>query len=91
MFDSCVLNIGARFFLKKLAGDYDPTNKVMARRVIFESAARGEFATGLIYVEPGRPDFLALLNVVDEPLASLPPEKVRPPREALDAIMDALQ
>ena len=63
----------------------------MARRVIYESAARGEFATGLIYIEPNRPDFLALLNVVDQPLASLPAEKTRPPREALDAIMDALR
>ena len=68
------LHDGSRLFLKKLAGDYDPTNKAMARRVMHESAARGEFATGLIYVEPDRPDFLSLLNVVDEPLASLPRE-----------------
>lgn len=85
------LHDGSTVFLKKLAGDYDPTNKSMARRVIYESAARGEFATGLIYIEPNRPDFLALLNVVDQPLASLPAEKTRPPREALDAIMDALR
>ena len=53
------LHDGSKLLLKKLAGDYDPTNKAMARRVIHESAARGEFATGLIYVEPDRPDFLA--------------------------------
>jgi hypothetical protein len=29
--------------------------------------------------------------VVDEPLASLPDEKTRPPREALDAMMNALR
>jgi 2-oxoglutarate/2-oxoacid ferredoxin oxidoreductase subunit beta len=84
------LHDGSRLFLKKLAGDYDATNKAMARRVLHESAARGEFATGLIYVEPAKPDFLALLNVVPEPLASLPEEQVRPPREALDAIMESL-
>jgi 2-oxoglutarate/2-oxoacid ferredoxin oxidoreductase subunit beta len=85
------LHDGSTLLLKKLAGDYDPTNKVMARRVIHESAARGEFATGLIYVEPSRPDFLALLNVVDQPLAELPPEQTRPTRDALDAINDALR
>ena len=84
------LHDGSKLFLKKLAGDYDPTNKAMARKVLHESASRGEFATGLIYVEPARPDFLTLLNVVDAPLATLPQEKVRPPKEALDAIMRGL-
>jgi 2-oxoglutarate ferredoxin oxidoreductase subunit beta len=82
---------GSRLYLKKLAQDYDPTDKVNALRVLHESNGRGEFATGLIYVEPERPDFLALLNLVDEPLARLPLEKVRPPREALDAIMESLR
>jgi 2-oxoglutarate ferredoxin oxidoreductase subunit beta len=85
------LHDGSKVFLKKLAGDYDPTNKAMARRVIHESNARGEFATGLIYVEPNRPDFLTLLNLVDVPLATLPDAKARPPREALAAIVDSLR
>jgi 2-oxoglutarate ferredoxin oxidoreductase subunit beta len=84
------LHDGSKLLLKKLAGDYDPTNKAMARRVIHESAARGEFPTGLIYVEPNRPDFIALLNLVDQPLSELPAEKTRPPREALEAINRAL-
>ena len=85
------LHDGSKVFLKKLAGDYDATNKAMARKTLHEAAARGEFATGLIYVEPNRPDFVSLLNVVDEPLASLPAERTRPPREALDAIMEELK
>jgi 2-oxoglutarate/2-oxoacid ferredoxin oxidoreductase subunit beta len=85
------LHDGSKLFLKKLAGDYDATNKAMARRILHESAARGEFATGLIYVEPAKPDFLTLLNVVDEPLASLPTERVRPSREALESIMEGLR
>jgi len=84
------LHDGSKLFLKKLAGDYDPTNKAMARKVLHESASRGEFATGLIYVEPSRPDFLTLLNVTDEPLATLPEDRIRPPKEALDAIMRGL-
>jgi 2-oxoglutarate ferredoxin oxidoreductase subunit beta len=85
------LHDGSKLLLKKLAGDYDPTNRAMARRVLHESAARGEYSTGLIYVEPTRPDFIALLNVVDEPLAFLPAEKTRPGPEALRAIMDGLR
>jgi 2-oxoglutarate ferredoxin oxidoreductase subunit beta len=85
------LHDGSKLFLKKLAGDYDATNKAVARRVLHESAARGEFATGLIYVEPAKPDFMTLLNLVDEPLATLPTERVRPPREALEAIMESLR
>jgi 2-oxoglutarate/2-oxoacid ferredoxin oxidoreductase subunit beta len=86
-----LLHDGSKLFLKKLAGDYDATNKATARRVLHESVARGEFATGLLYVEPARPDFLALLNLVDEPLSALPAERVRPPREALELIMEGLR
>jgi 2-oxoglutarate/2-oxoacid ferredoxin oxidoreductase subunit beta len=52
---------------------------------------RGEFATGLIYIEPDRDDFLTQLHVVDEPLATLPLERIRPGREALDEIMESLR
>jgi 2-oxoglutarate ferredoxin oxidoreductase subunit beta len=85
------LHDGSKVYLRKLEQDYDPTDKVEARRVLAEAGRRGEFATGLIYVEPERPDFVALLNLVDEPLATLPLESVRPPRAALDAIIDSLR
>ena len=81
---------GSKLYLKKVGHDYDPTDKVAAQRVLQETSRRGEFATGLLYIEPGRPDFLALLNIVEEPLASLPVERVRPPREALAEIMAGL-
>jgi 2-oxoglutarate ferredoxin oxidoreductase subunit beta len=82
------LHDGSRIFLKKLEEDYDPTNKEQAVRVLHETAARGEYATGLLYVEPQKPDFCSLLNLVDEPLAHLPVERVRPGRDVLDEIME---
>ena len=82
---------GSTLLLKKVDVDYDPTSKVAALRVLQESSGRGEFATGLIYVEPGRPDFLTLLNLVEEPRAALPVDAVRPPREAFEQIMDGLR
>jgi len=82
---------GSKLYLKKVAEDYDPTDKLTAIRVIHEAARRGEFATGILYIEPDKDDFVTLLNLVDEPLAKLPLDRVRPGREALDEIMESLR
>jgi 2-oxoglutarate ferredoxin oxidoreductase subunit beta len=71
---------GSHLFLKKIAEDYDPTDKLAAHRLLHETARRGEFATGVIYIEPDKDDFLDTLNLVDEPLAFLPTERTRPPK-----------
>ena len=57
-------------------------------RLLHETAARGEFATGVLYVEPDKEDFVSLLGIVDEPLAALPLERVRPGRGVLDEVME---
>jgi 2-oxoglutarate ferredoxin oxidoreductase subunit beta len=85
------LHDGSRLLLKKLGEDYDPTNKVEALRVLTESHERGEVVTGLFYVNTQRPDFLQLMNLVDEPLATLPESRVRPPQAALDEVMESLR
>jgi len=82
---------GSKLFLKKLEETYDPTDKINALRRLHETAGRGEFATGIIYIEPDRDDFITQLNLVDEPLATLPLERVRPGREALEEIMEGLR
>src|SRR2546423_186691 len=71
---------GSKLLLKKLEEGYDPTDKISALKRLHETARRGEFATGIIYIEPDREDFLEQLNVVDEPLATLPLDRVRPER-----------
>jgi 2-oxoglutarate/2-oxoacid ferredoxin oxidoreductase subunit beta len=86
-----VLHDGSRLYLKKVAEEYNPTDRLQALRLLHETARRGEFATGVLYVEPDRPDFLELLNTVDQPLALLPVEKTRPPKAALDEIMESLR
>jgi 2-oxoglutarate/2-oxoacid ferredoxin oxidoreductase subunit beta len=82
---------GSHLFLKKLSEDYDPTDKASALTMLRDSAQRGEFATGILYIEPAKYDFTTLLNLVDEPLATLPLERVRPGREVLDAVMESLK
>ena len=82
---------GSKLYLRKLDHAYDATDRIAALRSLTEAQRRGEFATGLIYIEPDRDDFLTLLNVVDEPLASLPLSQTRPGKEALDEIMESLR
>ena len=82
---------GSRMYLKKVAEDYNPTDKRAAMGLLHETAGRGEFATGILYVEPDKDDFLTMLNLVEEPLATLPLERVRPGREALAEVMDGLR
>ena len=84
------LHDGSRLYLKKLGEGHDPTDKMQALRVLHDTHVRGEFATGLIYVEPTADDFLTALNLVDEPLASLPESQVRPSKSVLDEIMESL-
>jgi 2-oxoglutarate/2-oxoacid ferredoxin oxidoreductase subunit beta len=79
---------GSKLFLKKVADDYNPTDKLAAISLLHETASRGEFATGIIYIQPDKDDFLTQLNIVDEPLAFLAPDKIRPGREVLDAVME---
>jgi 2-oxoglutarate ferredoxin oxidoreductase subunit beta len=85
------LHDGSRLFLKKVAEDYDPTDKLAAIRLLHETARRGEFATGIVYIEPDKDDFTTTLNLVDQPLATLPLDVVRPGPEVLEEIMESLR
>ena len=82
---------GSRLYLKKVAEDYDPTDKLAAIRLLHETSRRGEFATGILYVDPDKEDFLASLNMVPEPLAALPLDRVRPGRQVLEEVMESLR
>ena len=88
---SVKLHDGSHLYLKNVGEDYDPLDKLAAMRLLTETSRRGEYATGLLYVEPDKEDFCTLLNLVDEPLASLPLERTRPPRQALDELMESLR
>jgi 2-oxoglutarate ferredoxin oxidoreductase subunit beta len=82
---------GSHLYLSKVAEDYNPSDKLAATRLLHETNLRGELATGIIYIEPDKEDFLASLNLVDEPLALLPDSRTRPPKAVLDKLMDALR
>jgi 2-oxoglutarate ferredoxin oxidoreductase subunit beta len=85
------LHDGSRITLRKLAREFEPRNQIEALRVLHESRLKAELLTGLLYVDPEKPDLTRLLNLPDEPLSRLAAEKVRPSRAALEEIMEALR
>jgi len=85
------LHDGSLLRLKKLGRDYDPTNKAAAIQMLHETHASNIVATGILYVDTKTHHFLDLLNMVDEPLALLPESMTRPPREALEEVMEQLR
>jgi 2-oxoglutarate/2-oxoacid ferredoxin oxidoreductase subunit beta len=85
------LHDGSHLLLKKLDNDFSPTDKGAALSLLTEAHDKGTILTGLFYVDTKRPSFLDLLNMVDEPLATLPQSRVRPPKEVLDRVMESLK
>lgn len=78
---------GSLIRLRKLDNGYDPTDKYAAMRLLEEAHQKQEFITGLIYVNEGRPTLTELEHLPEAPLAQLPPEKLRPSREALAQLL----
>src|SRR6202041_808109 len=69
---------GSHLRLRKLHEDYDPHNRVAAVKSLMEAQERGEVLTGVFYVDTEKATFTDLLNLVDEPLGTLPQERTRP-------------
>jgi 2-oxoglutarate ferredoxin oxidoreductase subunit beta len=82
---------GSHLQLRKLEEDYDPTDRIQAITRLTEAHDKGEVLTGLFYVNTKSPSFLDMLNMVDQPLASLSESMTRPGREALEAAMEELR
>jgi len=85
------LHNGSKIMLTKMAEDYQPTDKMSALRLLHETMSRGEYATGILYIEPDKQDFIDLLGITDEPLAMLPETKTRPGKAVLDEIMESFR
>src|SRR5690348_3958923 len=82
---------GSHLRLKKLEEDYDPTDKIRAITRLNEAKKDGDMLTGVLYVNTQAPTFLDMLNITDQPLATLPASVVRPGREILEQVMEELR
>jgi 2-oxoglutarate ferredoxin oxidoreductase subunit beta len=77
---------GSHLTLKKLHRDYNPRDRMNAVQTIFKAVEDRQFLTGLLYIDENKPDFVSMMHVVDEPLAHLQQDRLRPPKEALDPV-----
>jgi 2-oxoglutarate ferredoxin oxidoreductase subunit beta len=88
---SVTMHDGSHLYLRKVAEDYNPTDKMTALRLLHETALRGEFATGIVYIAPDQENFIDTLNLVEEPLAFLDASKSKPGKAVLDELMESLR
>jgi 2-oxoglutarate ferredoxin oxidoreductase subunit beta len=82
---------GSHLRLRKLEEGYDPRDRVRAMTRLMEAVQKNEVLTGVLFVDAKAPSFVDLLNVVEAPLATLPEAQTRPPKAALDELMESLR
>jgi len=83
---SVKMHDGSTVRFRKVAGDYDPTDRGAVFEHLRASRAKGEVATGLLYLEESQTDTHALENTVDRPLVELPYETLCPGSAALEEL-----
>jgi 2-oxoglutarate ferredoxin oxidoreductase subunit beta len=82
---------GSVLMLRKVAADYDPTDRVGAISYLQQRQAAGEIVTGLLYVDPEAEDLHEALGTVKRPLNALSNAELTPPASALARINAALR
>jgi 2-oxoglutarate ferredoxin oxidoreductase subunit beta len=82
---------GSVLRLRKLAPDYDPTDRIKVMHYLQERGAAGEVVTGLLYVNPESGDLHAHLNTVETPLNKLDVRELCPGSVTLERINAALR
>jgi 2-oxoglutarate ferredoxin oxidoreductase subunit beta len=81
---------GTHIILKKLAQDYEPTDRAKALKMLEEANDRNELITGLIYINPKQRALFDLYNLPETALNRLPAAKLRPTPESLEEINQML-
>jgi 2-oxoglutarate/2-oxoacid ferredoxin oxidoreductase subunit beta len=82
---------GSVIRLRKLAGDYDPTDRIKVMNYLQTRAAAGEVVTGLLYIDPQAEDLHHHLNTVGTPLNQLATRDLCPGSVALERINASLR
>jgi len=73
---------------RRVAEDYDPTDRDAAYLYVRRLQERGEVPMGLLYIQPDSADMHAVNRTVDRPLVELPYEELCPGAAALDQLME---
>jgi 2-oxoglutarate ferredoxin oxidoreductase subunit beta len=75
---SVMLHDGSWVRLRKVAEDYDPTDRDRAYQYLRDRQQAGEVVTGLLYISPDSKDVHEQLGTVDTPLTQVPYERLCP-------------
>ena len=73
-----VMHDGGTVRLRKVAEDYDPTDRDRAYAFVREHQRAGEITTGLLYLSPDSRDLHDQSDTVDVPLTAIPYEQLCP-------------
>lgn len=82
---------GGLLKLRKLADDYDVTDRVAAMNFLETRKARGEIVTGLLYVDPDAEDLHGFLETHDKPFNTMTDEELVPGAAALAKLNASLR
>jgi 2-oxoglutarate/2-oxoacid ferredoxin oxidoreductase subunit beta len=82
------LQDGSKITLKKLGHDYEPTNRSQALDLLHKASQEQLFLTGLIYYDKTAIAMDHQMEMIPEPLATLPASRTRPSDAALAQVMD---
>jgi len=83
---SVLLHDGSWVRLRKVADQYDPTDRDRAYAFIRERQKHGEVVTGLLYISPDSSDLHEQCNTVATPLTQLPHEQLCPGSAELEKL-----
>jgi 2-oxoglutarate ferredoxin oxidoreductase subunit beta len=83
-----VLHDGSRILLRKLEAGYDPTDRGAATTAIQDRLKKGEFLTGLLYVDAsGGKEFHDVNETPAIPLNQIPHKRLSPGSAALAKVL----
>ena len=86
-FKEVKLHDGSYLRLETISEEHDVSSKKMALDALREADEKDKPVTGLLYFEEGIPTLDETENLVDIPLAELPEDMMRPPKETLDELL----
>jgi 2-oxoglutarate ferredoxin oxidoreductase subunit beta len=85
---SVTMHDGSVVRFRRVAEDYDPTDRDAAYAHVRALQQKKEIATGLLYIDGNASDMHAVNRTVDRPLVEIPFEELCPGSKALDSLME---
>jgi 2-oxoglutarate/2-oxoacid ferredoxin oxidoreductase subunit beta len=85
---SVTMHDGSVVRFRKVAAEYDPTNRDAAYAYLRARQTQGEVVTGLLYIDESAPDMHAVAGTVETPLVDLDFEALCPGSPALAELME---